>query len=123
MAVVDAETVCGWGGELGVLTASGLAGGLGGCWEVVPVPAGAPALRSVVGAAPGLFGVGVFAAVAAGLGAAGGFGGAGRSGLIPPSHEGPVYISGVNPLVFHFSSKSAAALFGVSPLPMTSFQG
>ena len=119
--VVD-ETVCGWAGVFELATVSDSTGGLGGRWAAVPVPAGAPALTSVVGAATGFPGVGV-AAVAAGFGAAGGFGGAGRSGLIPPSQAGPVYISGVNPLVFHFSSKSAAALFGVSPLPMTSFQG
>ena len=59
----------------------------------------------------------------AGLGAAGGLGGAGFSGLIPPSHEGPEYISAESPFVFHFSSKSAAALFGVSPVPTTSFHG
>lgn len=59
----------------------------------------------------------------AGLGAAGGLGGAGFSGLMPPSHEGPEYISVERPFVFHLSSKSAAALFGVSPIPTTSFQG
>ena len=94
--------------------------------------AGAPARTSAVGAAAGLSGVGVddlsgpgaVATVAVpGFGAVGGLGGAGRSGLIPPSQAGPEYISGVSPLVFHFSSKSAAALFGVSPFPMTSFQG
>jgi len=63
------------------------------------------------------------AADTAGLGAAGGLGGAGFSGLMPPSHEGPEYISVERPFVFHFSSKSAAALFGVSPLPTTSFHG
>ena len=57
------------------------------------------------------------------FGGAAGFGGAGFSGLIPPSQEGPEYISAVRPLVFHFSSKSAAALFGVSPTPVTSFHG
>jgi hypothetical protein len=62
-------------------------------------------------------------AVTAGFGGAGGLGGAGRSGLMPPSHEGPEYISVERPFVFHFSSKSAAALFGVSPLPTTSFHG
>ena len=56
------------------------------------------------------------------LGAAG-FGGAGFSGLIPPSQDGPEYISWVRPLAFHFSSKSAAALLGVSPVPITSCQG
>jgi hypothetical protein len=60
---------------------------------------------------------------AAVLAAAGGFGGAGFSGLIPPCQAGPVYISGESPRVFHFSSKSAAARLGVSPLPTTSFQG
>jgi hypothetical protein len=60
---------------------------------------------------------------AAGLEAAGGLAGAGFSGLIPPSHEGPEYISVERPFVFHFSSKSAAALFGVSPFPTTSFHG
>ncbi len=59
----------------------------------------------------------------AAFGGAAGFGGAGFSGLIPPSQDGPEYISAVKPLVFHFSSKSAAALFGVSPTPVTSFQG
>ena len=63
------------------------------------------------------------AADTAGLGAVGGLGGAGFSGLMPPSHEGPEYISAERPFDFHFSSKSAAALFGVSPLPTTSFHG
>ena len=63
------------------------------------------------------------AAGAAGLGAAGGLGGAGLSGLIPPSHEGPEYMSVESPFDFHFSSKSAAALFGVSPFPTTPFHG
>jgi len=63
------------------------------------------------------------AGAAGGLGGAAGFGGAGRSGLIPPSQEGPEYISAASPLPFHFSSKSAAALFGVSPAPTTSFHG
>ncbi len=54
---------------------------------------------------------------------AAGLGGAGLSGLMPPSQEGPEYMSDVRPLVFHFSSKSAAALFGVSPTPKTSFHG
>ncbi len=90
-----------------------------------------------VEAAPGVAwfvttGVGGVEAVPAGVaggggvaafGGAAGFGGAGFSGLIPPSQEGPEYISAVKPLVFHFSSKSAAALFGVSPTPVTSFQG
>ena len=70
-----------------------------------------------VGVATGLGGTAAFGAGAAG------FGGAGFSGLIPPSQEGPEYISVVRPRVFHFSSKSAAALFGVSPIPVTSFQG
>jgi hypothetical protein len=59
----------------------------------------------------------------AAFGGAAGLGGAGFSGLIPPSQDGPEYISAVKPLVFHFSSKSAAALLGVSPTPVTSFQG
>ena len=59
----------------------------------------------------------------AGLAVAGGFGGAGFSGLIPPSQDGPEYISAESPLAFHFSSKSAAALFGDSPIPTTPFQG
>lgn len=122
MPVIAAGTVCGWACGGDALGAFGFAGEFAGCWAAVPVPAGAPALTSGVGAASGLSGVGV-PVVAAGFGAAGGLGGAGRSGLIPPSQAGPVYISGVNPLVFHFSSKSAAALFGVSPFPMTSFQG
>ena len=100
-------------------------GGGDGC-AAVPVPAGAPARRSVVGAVAEDFSGVVVVAVTggvAGLGGAAGFGGAGFSGLIPPSHAGPVYMSGVSPLAFHFSSKSAAALFGVSPLPITSFHG
>ncbi|MBX3331881.1 MAG: hypothetical protein KF722_15855 [Nitrospira sp.] len=52
-----------------------------------------------------------------------GLGGAGLSGLMPPSQAGPEYMSAVKPFVFHFSSKSAAALLGVSPTPVTSFQG
>lgn len=56
-------------------------------------------------------------------GEAAGLGGAGLSGLMPPSQAGPEYMSAVKPFVFHFSSKSAAALFGVSPTPVTSFQG
>lgn len=60
---------------------------------------------------------------AAGFGAAGGLGGAGLSGLIPPSQDGPEYISAERPFAFHFSSKSAAALFGDSPVPTTPFQG
>ena len=71
----------------------------------------------LAGEAAGLGGV-------AGLGVeAAGLGGAGLSGLMPPSHAGPEYMSAVKPFVFHFSSKSAAALFGVSPTPVTSFQG
>lgn len=69
------------------------------------------------GATAGLGGTGGLGVVVAGLG------GAGLSGLMPPSQAGPEYISAVKPFVFHFSSKSAAALFGVSPTPMTSFQG
>lgn len=69
------------------------------------------------GATAGLGGVGGLGVVVAGLG------GAGLSGLIPPSQAGPEYMSAVKPFVFHFSSKSAAALFGVSPTPITSFQG
>lgn len=121
--MVEAETVCGWAGVPGLALVSDLAGEVRGRWGAVPVPAGAPALTSVVGAAAGFSGVGVVAAVGAGLGAGGGFGGAGRSGLMPPSQDGPVYISGVKPLAFHLSSKSAAALFGVSPFPITSFHG
>ena len=60
---------------------------------------------------------------AAGLAAAAGLGGAGFSGLIPPSQDGPEYISVERPLAFHFSSKSAAALFGDSPVPTTPFHG
>ncbi len=59
----------------------------------------------------------------AGLEAAGGLGGAGFSGLIPPSQDGPEYMSAESPLAFHFSSKSAAALFGESPTPTTPFHG
>jgi hypothetical protein len=83
----------------------------------------------LAGAAGGTAGATDWPAVAgavgdtAGLGAAGGLGGAGFSGLMPPSHEGPEYISVERPFVFHFSSKSAAALFGVSPIPTTSFHG
>ena len=80
----------------------------------------------VAGEAEGMAGWPAGAGVAedaAGLGAAGGLGGAGFSGLMPPSHEGPEYISAERPLAFHFSSKSAAALFGVSPLPTTLFHG
>jgi hypothetical protein len=68
-----------------------------------------------LGAAPG--------AEAAGFAAAAGLGGAGFSGLIPPSQDGPEYISAESPFAFHFSSKSAAALFGDSPVPTTLFQG
>ena len=42
---------------------------------------------------------------------------------MPPSHDGPEYMSAERPLAFHFSSKSAAALFGESPIPTTSFHG
>ncbi len=42
---------------------------------------------------------------------------------MPPSQEGPEYMSADSPLAFHFSSKSAAALFGDSPVPTTPFQG
>ncbi len=77
-----------------------------------------------VGAAVGAIGrAAADGVVTAGFGGAGGLGGAGRSGLMPPSHEGPEYISVERPFPFHFSSKSAAALFGVSPLPTTSFHG
>lgn len=69
------------------------------------------------GVTAGLRGVGGLGVVVAGLG------GAGLSGLMPPSQAGPEYMSAVKPFVFHFSSKSAAALFGVSPTPVTSFQG
>src|SRR6185295_4295530 len=82
----------------------------------------AGAAGGAAGAAGWLAGVEA-AAGAAGLGAAGGLGGAGLSGLIPPSQEGPEYISVVRPFDFHFSSKSAAALFGVSPFPTTPFHG
>lgn len=50
-------------------------------------------------------------------------GGNGRSGLIPLSQLGPEYISGARPVAFHFSSKSAAALLGVSPFPTILFHG
>ena len=82
----------------------------------------AGAVGGAVGAAGWLAGADA-AAGAAGLGAAGGLGGAGLSGLIPPSHEGPEYMSVERPFDFHFSSKSAAALFGVSPFPTTPFHG
>lgn len=72
---------------------------------------------AVLAEAVGLGGVADFGAEVAGLG------GAGLSGLMPPSQAGPEYMSAVKPFVFHFSSKSAAALFGVSPTPVTSFQG
>ena len=75
---------------------------------------------------PGAVSTGAAAALGgvAGLGGgAAGLGGAGLSGLMPPSQAGPEYMFAVKPFVFHFSSKSAAALFGVSPRPMTLFQG
>lgn len=102
---------------------------------VVDAAAGAGETSAAAEADPGVAwvvagGVGTVPAGAAGVGGgvatfggAAGFGGAGFSGLIPPSQDGPEYISAVKPLVFHFSSKSAAALFGVSPIPVTSFQG
>ncbi len=82
-------------------------------------------VAGAAGAAEGATGWAVADVVAAtvDLGGAGGLGGAGFSGLMPPSQEGPEYISAERPFVFHFSSKSAAALFGVSPLPTTSFHG
>ncbi len=98
---------------------------------VVSATEGVGTTTSVVAEAAGVGGAGAADAVTA-VGVAGvagfgggaaGFGGAGFSGLIPFSHAGPEYMSVVNPLVFHFSSKSAAALFGVSPTPVTSFQG
>jgi len=72
------------------------------------VEADAPAAEPAAG---GVFdeGVGAAPAGAAGFGAAGCLGGAGFSGLMPPSQEGPEYISAASPLAFHFSSKSAAA--------------
>ena len=75
---------------------------------------------------PGAVSTGAAAALGrvAGLGGgAAGLGGAGLSGLMPPSQAGPEYMFAVKPFVFHFSSKSAAALLGVSPRPMTLFQG
>ena len=89
--------------------------------EVVDVPA-VPVTGGAgdVGAVPA--GEGGFAGVAT-FGGTAGFGGAGFSGLMPPSQDGPEYISAVKPLVFHLSSKSAAALLGVSPTPRTSFHG
>ena len=60
---------------------------------------------------------------ASGLGAAGFGGGLGFSGLIPPSQCGPEYISAPNSPSFHLASKSAAALFAVSPTPTNRFHG
>src|SRR4029077_15564688 len=109
------------GAAAGVLLA-GAAGGTGGA-------EGWPAGADVAAGAPGFGGAGGWAAGAdvaagaAGLGAAGGLGGAGLSGLIPPSHEGPEYISVERPFAFHLSSKSAAALFAFSPFPPPPFPG
>lgn len=58
-----------------------------------------------------------------GLGAAGFGGGLGFSGLIPPSQWGPEYMSAANSPSFHLASKSAAALFAVSPTPTNRFHG
>lgn len=105
--IVDAGAGIG-AASAGVDTAPGVA---------VPATGGAGGVETVpAGAAGGGGGVAAF-------GGAAGFGGAGFSGLIPPSQDGPEYIFAVKPLAFHFSSKSAAALFGVSPTPVTSFQG
>lgn len=86
-------------------------------------PDGVAGTLSPPGTASVPVGFGGAAGFAAPGAAAAGLGGAGRSGLMPPSQLGPVYISGDSPLAFHFSSKSAAALFEVSPVPTTWFQG
>ena len=98
---------------------------------IVASGTGGVVATSVVAEAAGVGGAGAadpdtVAGVAEGAGFGGGaagFGGAGFPGLIPFSHAGPEYMVVVKPLVFHFSSKSAAALLGVSPIPVTSFQG
>lgn len=123
-----AATSGAWDGTEAADALTGVGDGAGDGCAAVPVPAGAPARISVAGVVAAGFSregavAAAGAAVGAGLGAAAGLGGAGFSGLMPPSQAGPVYISGVSPRAFHFSSKSAAALFGVSPLPITSFQG
>ncbi len=82
-------------------------------------PNGAASALSPSGAASVPVGFGGAAGFAAPGAAAAGLGGAGRSGLMPPSQLGPVYISGDSPLAFHLSSKSAAALLEVSPVPTT----
>ena len=65
----------------------------------------------------------VLGVAASGLGAAGFGGGLGFSGLIPPSQCGPEYMSAAKSPSFHLASKSAAALFTVSPTPTTRFHG
>ena len=65
----------------------------------------------------------VLGVAASGLGAAGFGGGLGFSGLIPPSQWGPEYMSAANVPSFHLTSKSAAALFAVSPTPTNRFHG
>lgn len=77
----------------------------------------ATAAGDAVGAAAGEAAGDEATGAAAGFGGAAGLGGAGFSGLMPRSQEGPEYMSAANPFPFHFSSKSAAALFGVSPGP------
>jgi len=94
---------------------------------VASATAGVVATFVVAGAAgvggAGAADAGTASGVAGFGGGAAGFGGAGFSGLIPFSHAGPEYMVVVKPLVFHFSSKSAAALLGFALIPMTSFQG
>ena len=99
------ETGVSWGVESSDLVAGGSAAAVGG-----DAAGFSEAAASALG-----FGAGF---------AAGGFGGGlGFSGLIPPSQWGPVYMSSASPASFHFFSKSAAALLGVSPMPTVRFQG
>lgn len=101
----------GWVAEAGVVVEASSTGTVAGRTVLVAGAFGTDA----AGAVP--------TGTADGFGEGAGLGGAGLSGLIPPSQAGPEYMFAVKPFVFHFSSKSAAALFGVSPTPMTSFQG
>ena len=88
--------------------------------------AGSPVVAGDAGAVP-TSGFGATAAsggvAASGLGTAGFGGGLGFSGLIPPSQWGPEYMSAANSPSFHLASKSAAALFAVSPTPTNRFHG
>ena len=97
---------------------SGLGAGLG--------EARSPAVVGDAGTVPasGLGGAAASGDVApSGLGAAGLGGGLGFSGLMPPSQCGPEYISAAKSPSFHLASKSAAALFTVSPTPTNRFHG